>query len=169
MKADCEIIIERPAFEATLSTMETNNQQALRDPQWCMLLPHPSGLQVETAWLTAVLEGDGQWSRPVRVAARLLLPLAGRLGTAPGLRLLYISERLFIDGLSVEAMDMGMFRPTFTSGTRMRAAVQRQLFRPEALTGRKASWHIQAPLASLPLFSADMGAEMAGNLPEEDL
>ncbi|WP_300295589.1 hypothetical protein [Ferrovibrio sp.] len=169
MKSDYAIIIERTAFEVALSTMVTGHRQALRDPHWCMLLSHASGLQVETAWLTATLEGDGQWSRPVRAAARLLLPLAGRLGSAPSLRLLYVSERLFIDGLPVEAMDMGMFRPAFTSGTRMRAAVQRQLFRPEALTGRKASWHIQAPLASLPLFSADMGAEMAGNLPEEDL
>lgn len=169
MKSDCEIIIERPAFEAALSTMETGGRQPLRDPHWCMLLPHPSGLLVETAWLTAVLEGDGQWSRPVRVAAHLLLPLAGRLGNAPGLRLLYVSERLFIDGLSVEAMDMGMFRPAFVSGSRMRAAVQRQLFRPEALRGRKASRRIQAPPNSLPLFSRDMGAETAGNLPEGNL
>lgn len=169
MKSDCEIIIERPAFEAALSTMETGGRQPLRDPQWCMLLPHPSGLQIETAWLTVVLEGDGQWSRPVRVAARLLLPLAGRLGNAPGLRLLYVSERLFIDGLSVEAMDMGMFRPGFTAGSRMRAAAQRQLFRPEALTGRKASRRIQAPPNSLPLFNADMGADATGNLREGDL
>jgi len=159
MKAFCEIIVERPAFEATLSTLEPCGQQALRDPHWCMLLPHASGLQMETAWLTATLAGEGQWSWPVRVAASLLLPLVDKLGTAPSLRLLYVSERLFIDGLSVAATDMSMFRPTFTSGPRMRPAVQRQLFRPEALVGKISSRLIQTPSSLLPLF--DPGADKA--------
>lgn len=91
----------------------------------------------------------------------------GRLGNVPSFRLLYVSERLFVDGLSMAAVEMGMFRPAFTSGPQARRAIQSQLFRPAALLGRKTSRRIQAPPASLPLFGP--GADAARNLTAGDL
>lgn len=41
MKADCEIVIERAAFEAAMYSRRPKRQQSLRDPHWVWLLPEP--------------------------------------------------------------------------------------------------------------------------------
>lgn len=86
----------------------------LRDPYWVRLVPQATGIRIETPWLTADLDGGGKWSRAVAVPSAALMSLRRKLGKAPSLRLLYVSGRLFLDKLQIEARDFGVTKAEFT-------------------------------------------------------
>lgn len=151
MQADCLIVVERAGFEAALSQPDIAAPFVLRDPYWCRLLPTSDGLQIETPWLSATLAGGGQWSRVVGVPVTALLPLTGKLGVAPSVRLLYAADRLLIDNLSIEARDFGR-ATAFKSQPAMRRQ-SNNLFPdlPMVSTGKR-SQRAHVPAEMLPLF-----------------
>lgn len=152
MRSDCLILVEQAAFDTALSARPAA-PQTLRDPLWVTIEPHSSGIQLTTPWLTAVLSGDGNWERPIAVSAALLLPLAGKFTDAPTLRIIYVSERLFINTLSIPAIDRAQFRPSFSSGRAPRLAQQRELFSGTQTLSRWHNRNTHPAVDSLPLFS----------------